>query len=76
MIFGKRVIEGKTTTPGGYPLPLSGKALTKTPVVPRQEGVALKEYPELFIPGQEELGADEEAAYVIGVVATEEGWAA
>ena len=59
MIIGKRVLEDRATTPGGYPLPLSGKALTKTPVVVRQEGIALKEYPTMFIPGQEELGADE-----------------
>ena len=43
MILGKRVVEGQTTTPGGYPLPLSGKALTKTPVVVRHEGVPLKD---------------------------------
>lgn len=54
MIIGKRVFESKTTTLGGYPLPLSGKALTKTQIVSRQEGVALKEYLELSIPGQEE----------------------
>jgi ribonuclease Z len=66
MIVGKRVIEGKTTTPGGFPLPLSGKALTDTAVVVRQEGSALKEYPEIFIPGQEELGADEIRLTCIG----------
>lgn len=38
MIIAKRVLDEKTTTPGGYPLPLSGKALTKTPVVVRREG--------------------------------------
>jgi ribonuclease Z len=59
MIIGKRVLEDRTTTPAGYPLPLSGKALTKTPVVARQEGAVLKEYPATYIPGQEELGADE-----------------
>ena len=66
MIIGKRVLEGKNTTPGGYPLPLSGKALTKTPVIIRQEGVSLKGYPDVFIPGQEELGADEIRVTCIG----------
>ena len=33
------------TTPGGYPLPLSGKPITKTPVVSK-EWAAVKEYTE------------------------------
>ncbi|MCH6546786.1 MAG: MBL fold metallo-hydrolase [Deltaproteobacteria bacterium] len=59
MIIGERKIEGKTTTQGGYPLPLTGKALTDTPVVVLREDEALREYPEVFVPGQEELAADE-----------------
>ena len=59
MIIGERKIEGKRTTPGGYPLPLTGKALTDTPVVGLQEGEALREYTDVFVPGQEELAADE-----------------
>lgn len=49
MIIGKRVLEDTTTTPGGLPLPLSGKALTKTPLVVRQDGVPLKRrsYPQM-----------------------------
>ncbi len=30
------------TTPAGYPVPLCGKPLTKTPVVIKQEGVAVE----------------------------------
>ena len=58
MIIGQRHIESKTTTQGGYPLPLTGKPLTKTPVVAKLEGVPLKDYPEVFIPGQEQLAED------------------
>ncbi len=47
------------TTENGYPLPLSGKPLTKTPVVVKQQGATLKEYPEHYIPGREELADDE-----------------
>ncbi len=47
------------TTPDGYPLPLRGKAITDQPVVAKKEGVALKEYPEFFIPGDEKLEEDE-----------------
>ena len=46
-------------TPDGYPLPLQGKALTDTPVVVKEEGASLEEYPERFVPHREELGADE-----------------
>lgn len=59
MIQGYRRISGPTETPDGFPLPLSGKPLTKTPVVIKKEGVELKQYPETFIPRQEELGEDE-----------------
>ena len=66
MIQGIRRIEGKDTTPGGYPLPLTGKPLTETPVVVKQEGVPLKEYPEVFIPMQEQLVEDEMRLTCIG----------
>jgi ribonuclease Z len=59
MIQGHRRITGPTETPGGYPLPLTGKPLTKTPVVVKQEGVDLKQYPETCIPKEEELGQNE-----------------
>jgi ribonuclease Z len=66
MIIGQRRIEGKDTTPGGYPLPLSGKALTDTPVVRKQEGVELKKYPDVYIPGEEQLSEDEMRITCIG----------
>ena len=47
------------TTLGGYPLPLSGEVLATSPVIVKQQGVDLKEYPEFYIPGQEDLAADE-----------------
>ena len=66
MIQGIRRIDGKAITPDGYPYPITGKPITTTPVVVKQEGVPLKEYPETFIPGQEELGADEIRLTCIG----------
>jgi ribonuclease Z len=59
MIQGHRRISGPTETPDGFPLPLTGKPLTKTPVIVKKEGAELKQYPETFIPRQEELGEDE-----------------
>lgn len=59
MIQGYRRLEGPYTTPDGFPLPLSGKPLTKTPIVIKKEGVELKQYPETFIPRQEDLGENE-----------------
>jgi hypothetical protein len=38
------------TTKDGYPLPLSGKPITKTPVITRTPGAAVKKYPEHYIP--------------------------
>jgi ribonuclease Z len=46
------------TTEDGYPLPLTGKPITKTPIV-SEEGVSVKEYPEHYIPGQESLAENE-----------------
>jgi ribonuclease Z len=59
MIQGQRVVDGPTETPGGLPLPVTGRPLTSEPVVVRQEGAELRQYPETFRPGAEELGADE-----------------
>ncbi len=44
-----------TMTPGGLPVPLCGKRLTKTLVVVGKEGASLKTYPAYFVPEQEEL---------------------
>ncbi len=55
-----------TMTPGGYPVPLCGKPLTKTPVVVRKEGASLKTYPEHFVPEQEELAPNEMRLTAVG----------
>jgi len=47
------------TTKDGYPLPLSGKPITKTPVITKTPGAAVKKYPEHYIPGKETLAKDE-----------------
>ncbi len=47
------------TTEGGYPLPLTGKPITKTPVIAKTQGASLKKYPEHYIPGQESLAENE-----------------
>lgn len=47
------------TTAGGYPLPLSGLPLTKTPVITGTNKASLKKYPEHYIPGKESLSAEE-----------------
>jgi ribonuclease Z len=66
MIQGYRRTDGSTETPGGHPLPLTGKPLTETPVVVKKEGVPLKEYSEICIPAREELGEDEMRLICIG----------
>jgi ribonuclease Z len=55
---GYRFPREPGTTPDGYPLPLTGKPITKTPVIAKA-GVSVKEYPEHYIPGQESLAEDE-----------------
>jgi len=47
------------TTPGGYPLPLSGSVMATSPVIVKKEGIKPEAYPEYYIPGKEELAADE-----------------
>ena len=55
-----------TETPAGYPVPLCGMPLTKTPVVEKETGANLKEYPEHFIPEQEELAQNEMRITAVG----------
>ena len=66
MIQGYRRVSGPTETPDGFPLPLTGRPLTLTPVVVKREDAKLKQYPETFIPGQEELGGEEIRLTCIG----------
>ena len=53
-------------TPDGYPVPLCGKPLTKTPIVVRNEGASLKTYPEYFVPEQEGLAPNEMRLTAVG----------
>jgi len=56
-----------TTTEAGYPVPLCGKPLTKTPVVVKQTGnKPLKKYPEYFLPEKETLAENEMRITTIG----------
>ncbi len=55
-----------TTTKAGYPVPLCGKPLTKTAVVIKKEGRAVKKYPEHFVPEQEKLAANEMRITAVG----------
>jgi len=55
-----------TVTPAGYPVPLCGRPLTKTPVVIKKKGATLKIYPKHFIPEQEKLAANEMRITAVG----------
>ena len=47
------------TTKDGYPLPLTGVPITKTPIITKTAGADIKKYPEHYIPGKETLAEDE-----------------
>ncbi|MCG8531327.1 MAG: MBL fold metallo-hydrolase [Desulfovibrionales bacterium] len=53
-------------TANGYPLPLTGKVLTKTPIVVKDSSAKLKQYPTLYFPGEETLDANEMRIVCIG----------
>ena len=46
-------------TDAGYPLPLCGMPITKTPVIAETEDASESDYPDYYIPGQETLAEDE-----------------
>jgi len=56
----------QSTTKDGYPTPLSGKPITKTPVITKKKGASLKKYPEHYIPGKEPLADNEMRITVLG----------
>ena len=56
----------QSLTKDGYPTPLSGKAITKTPVIAKKKGVSLKKYPEHYIVGKEPLAGNEMRITVLG----------
>ena len=58
------------TTKDGYPLPLTGTPITKTPVIVNTPGAPVKTYPEHYIPGKETLADDEMRITVCGSWAT------
>jgi len=53
-------------TKGGYPVTLSGKPITKTPLVIKTDKSKVKDYPEHFIPGNEVLADDEMRITIMG----------
>ena len=53
-------------TEDGYPAPLSGRPITKTPVITKIEGASLRKYPEHYIPGKESLADNEMRITVLG----------
>jgi len=55
-----------STTKDGYPTPLSGKPITKTPVITKKKGTLVKKYPEHYIPGKEPLAENEMRITVLG----------
>ena len=56
----------QSLTKDGYPTPLCGKPITKTPVIAKKEGVPLEKYPEHYIPGKESLAEKEMRITVLG----------
>lgn len=53
-------------TEGGYPVTLSGKPITKSPVLIKTDGSKVKEYPEHYMPGKEVLAEDEMRITIMG----------
>ena len=56
----------QATTKDGYPTPLSGKPITKTPIITKTKGASVKTYPEHYIPGKERLAENEMRITVLG----------
>ncbi len=54
------------TTKGGYPVTLSGKPITKTPLIINSEGTKVKDYPEYYAPGDETLAGNEMRITIMG----------
>lgn len=66
MIVGRRRVEGPAETAGGRPLPLTGRPLTDTPVVVKDETAQLRSYPEVAKPAAEPLAEDEMRLICLG----------
>jgi len=63
---GFRFPREQSVTKDGYPTPLSGQPITKTPVIVKKAGVTLKKYPEHYIPGKEPLADKEMRVTILG----------
>ena len=53
-------------TEDGYPLPLTGAVMTRTPIVIKDDSTTLQTYPQVYYPGAEELAANEMRIICIG----------
>ena len=56
----------ESTTTDGYPTPLSGKPITKTPIITKIKGTSNKKYPKYYIPGKEPLADNEMRVTILG----------
>ena len=56
----------ESTTTDGYPTPLSGKPITKTPIITKLKGTSNKKYPKYYIPGKEPLADNEMRVTILG----------
>ena len=58
------------TTNDGYPLPLTGQPITKTPIITNSKAEMEKVYAEYYVPGDETLADDEMRITITGSYAT------
>lgn len=61
-----RFPRAEEVTALGLPVPLSGKPITRTPVIEKSENAVIKDYPEYYVPGKETLGENEMRIVVVG----------
>jgi ribonuclease Z len=63
---GFRFPRAESITEAGYPTPLSGHAITSTPVILKTEDSSVDTYPEYYVPGEEILADNEMRITVLG----------
>ena len=56
----------ESTTKDGYPTPLSGRPITKTPIITKNKSASNKKYPKYYVPGKEPLADNEMRVTVLG----------
>ena len=54
------------TTKSGYPVALSGKPITKKPLILNSDETKVKDYPEYYVPGDETLADNEMRITIMG----------